>query len=310
MKTNEERFAHLCKYLNYFNEYGAKDVTIREYEKLSEEGKDRFWQSVYKDGIFLNYPPMWDSMPAIEKIEAIRKEFNIERDQVYIDKWGRTGIPIMNKLIVGEEYMLKLKQTSEKGFSARSTGYLSQKGIPDKSNKVKSNENLYSTTPIALGRDENNNLGIGVPPFIMAKMHLFYRTSPLARRETSKMYTNNVLKQKKFKIKKGFTNRNVEILNAKTKTLGIKFQFPFDGIKIWTDDGALRTWHWRGEVLLMTKTQMRERILDDLFRKNFFTGKRKKLMDTDPARAEKEYQAFKEMWMNRINGGLSIDVDD
>jgi hypothetical protein len=271
---------------------------------LDTKGKKAFWEDIYTDGIYINYPPMWDNQPAIEKIEAIRKEFGIERDQLYIRKWGRV-IPLMTKLIVGEKYMLKLKQTSEKNFSVRSTGYLSQKGVPEKSNKVRTNENLYSTTPIAVGRDEDNNLGIGVRPFILSKMHLFYRTSPLARRETSRMYTNDVLNQKKFVIKRGFNNRNVEILNAKFKSLGLEIKFPFEGLRLDFDDGKVRQFKFKGRVYLCTRTQMREILFDIMLRRNFdskypeYIGKKG---------YEDKYNEFKRIVREKMKGKLVLDV--
>ena len=304
MKSNTDRFKYLCKYLRYFNERGEMDQLIVYYKGLSTKERKEFWEDLFENGIYINYPPMWDNMPAIEKIEAIRKEFNIERDQLYIKKWGRV-IPLMTKLIVGEKYMIKLKQTSEKQFSVRSTGYLSQKGVPEKSNKIRTNENLYSTTPIAVGRDEDNNLGIGVRPFILSKMHLFYRTSPLARRETSRMYTNDVLNQKKFVIKRGFTNRNVEILNAKFKSLGLEIKFPFEGLKLEFDDGKVRQYNFKGKVYLCTRTEMREILFDMMLRRNF-NSKYPECIGSD--NYEERYKEFRHIVEEKMAGKLVLDV--
>jgi DNA-directed RNA polymerase beta subunit len=299
MKSDAERWDTLKRFLNYFNERGEKDQLEEYYKALSAKDKKEFWQIVYDNGIYVNVPPMWQNQAAIVKLEKIIKEFDIHRDQLYIRKWGRT-IPLMHKLIVGEKYMLKLKQTSEKGFSARSTGYLSQKGVPDKSNKVKTNEMLYSNTPIAIGRDEDNNLGIGVRPFILAKMHLFYRTSPFARKKIRDMYTNNPLKFKKFKIKRGFTNRNVEILNAKLKSLGLKIDFGFNGLRIRPVTDVLHKYTWKGKVYIRTREEMREILLDELLRKNFFHSKKRE--EGNPA-DEKKYQEFKRFEMHKHQKG-------
>lgn len=308
MKTNKERFDYLMKYLKYFNEYGEADKVRKGYAKLkTKKQQDKFWQNIYDYGIFVNYPPMWDDMPAIEKIERIRKEFNIEREQVYVDKWGRT-IPIMNKLIVGEKYMLKLKQTSEKNFSARSTGFLSQKGVPEKSNKVKTNEILHSNTPIAIGRDENNNLGIGVHQFILAKQHLFYRNSPMARRETGKLYVTNPLTKKKFKVKRKFLNRNVEILNAELKSLGLEIKFPFDGERLWVDTGTTNYYNWKGQTYLVTKTKMREIIIEHTLRMNF--NQRVNAKKFTPEQLEEKYQKFKRKVKYRMAGKTVLDVEN
>lgn len=304
LKTNDKRWDLLNSFLEHFNDRGERDQLDEYYHKLSKKDQDEFWKMVFEDGIYMQCPPMWQKEAAIDKIDKINKQFGIGRDQLYINKWGRK-IPIMNTMVVGYKYMLKLKHTSEKNFSARATGYLSQKGIPEKSNKVKTNEMLYSTTPVAIGRDENNNLGIGVKPFILAKMHLFYRTSPFARKKIGKLYTNDPLNFKKFKIKKGFTNRNVEILNAKFKSLGIKIDFGFDGVKLDIEDGMLHTYHWRGETYVCSRNEMRQILIEDLMRSNF---KRTGIKKSDPD-YEKKYQDFKEKHLGKLYGNLVLDIE-
>jgi hypothetical protein len=164
---------------------------------------------------------------------------------------------------------------------------------------------LYSTTPIALGRDENNNLGIGVEPFMLCKMHLFYRTSPFARRQVGKMYTNNILNFKKFKIKPGYRNRNVEILNAKLKSLGAEIHFPFEGLTVEFNDGSIKQFDYKGQTFIMTDKEMREYLLEELLRRNFdklkLKGSKKEL--------EKKYQQYKELEMQRAHGMLTIEFD-
>lgn len=305
MKSNTERYNALYKFQSYFNERGMLDELDVYYKGLNNVEKDDFWESIYTDGIFINYPPMWENMAAIDKIEQLYKEFGFKRVQLYLNKWGRK-IPLMRKLIVGEKYMLKLKQTSEKNFSARSTGYLSQRGLPEKSNKVRTNEQLYSTTPITIGRDEDNNLGIGVRPFMLAKYHLFYRTSPFARKQVGKMYTKDVLDFKKFKIKKGYKNRNVEILNAKLKSIGAKIDFGFNGLKIRPHDNKLHAYQYHGKVYIRTYDEMREFLLDDLLRRNFNkkkrTGSKKEL--------EAKYKRYREKEIAKAQGKLVVTLGD
>ena len=267
-KTNAERWKMLKQFMRYFNERGEADELEKYYTKLAKADQNTFWEDIYEHGIYINYPPMWEDQPALDKIAKLKNDFGFQRDQLYIRKYGRE-IPIMRNIVVGTKYMLKLKQTSEKNFSARSTGSLSQQGIPEKSNKVRAHEKLYSSTPITLGRDENNNLAIGVNTFMLAKMHLVYRTSPFARREVGKLYTNNILDFKRFKIKPGFKNRNVEILNAKLKGLGLKIDFGFDGLNIEVDDGTLHEFSFGGETYICTRTEMRDILLDFLLKPNF-----------------------------------------
>ena len=304
-KSHEERWDILQKFLKYFNEKGELDK-LREYYKglNSTEEKDKFWDSVAKDGIYIHYPPMWDAEPAIVKLWKLKNEFGFNREQVYIKKFGRV-IPIMRKLIVGEEYMIKMKQTAEKNFSARSTGSLSQQGVPEKSNKVRTNELLYSTTPITLGRDENNNQKISVHPFILCKMHLFYRTSPFARRQMKKMYTTNVLNFKKFKIKPGYKNRNVEQLSAKLKAIGGYIDFGFNGVALEVDDNNIKPFEYKGKLYICTEKEMRDILLDDLLMPEF-----EKRVKYNKRNKKKLYEEFKQYQISEARGNLMVKFDD
>ena len=301
-----DKHKHLMKFMSYFNERNEATELDKMYKSLSRKEKEEFFTRLENDhSLYINYPPMWESMPAIDKIEQLYDEFGFTRDQLYLNKWGRT-IPLMHKVVVGEKFVIKLKQTSDKNFSARSTGYLSQRGLPEKSNKVKTNELLFSTTPITIGRDENNNIGIGVSPFMLAKFHLVYRTSPFARKQVGKLYTNDVLGFKKFKIKKGYKNRNVEILNAKLKSLGAKIDFGFNGLRFALNDESVKSYSYKGKLYICTETEMREFLLEELLRKNF---NKKKLKGTKKE-LEKKYQRYKHSEISKAQGMLVFELGD
>lgn len=301
-----DKHKHLMRFMSYFNERNEATELDKAYKNMTRKEKEEFFARLENEhSLYINYPPMWESMPAIDKIEQLYDEFGFTRDQLYLKKWGRV-IPLMHKVVVGEKFVIKLKQTSDKNFSARSTGYLSQRGLPEKSNKVKTNELLFSTTPITIGRDENNNIGIGVSPFMLAKFHLVYRTSPFARKQVGKLYTNDVLGFKKFKIKKGYKNRNVEILNAKLKSLGAKIDFGFNGLRFALNDESVKSYSYKGKLYICTETEMREFLLEELLRKNF---NKKKLKGTKKE-LEKKYQRYKRSEISKAQGMLVFDLGD
>ena len=307
-KSNEERWKTLKQFLNFFNERDYLTQLTEYYESLELDELDGFWESIYEEGIFINYPPMWENMPALDKLDELNKIYSFPRHQLYIRKFGRE-IKLMRETMVGYKYMIKLKQDSEKNFSARATGSLSQQGLPEKSNKNRTNEMLYSTTPITIGRDENNNLGAGVETFMLCKMHLMYRNSPFARRALGKtLYSKkNPLKIKKFKIKEGYLNRNVEILNAELKSLGAYIDFGFNGIKLDIKDDAMYEYEWKGKTYLATESEMREILLDKLLRWNF---NKKKHKTKNKKKLEAEYQAFKQRVLDEAKGMLTVEIDE
>ena len=296
----------LWKFMKYFDERHEYTRLKDYYSKLSTADKRVFFEDIFTNGIYVNLPPISASdVPLFDVIHKLYQEFPwIKPYECYINKWGRK-IKIMNPLIAGEQYIIRLKQTAKKNFSARSTGYLSQKGLPDKSNKAKHNQQLYSTTPIKIGRDENNNLGIGLDPYFLAKFHLFYRSSPAARREVEKLYTKNPLNFKKFKVKKRFKNRNVEILNAYFKSSGRRLNYGFDGLRLNIFDDDLHTIMYKGKMYVDTYEGMRKRLLEQRYRKEFnqtlHVGSKEWIESEYKKFADNEYDKIKDWNYRKFN---------
>lgn len=234
LKEKETLFFDIIKRLNDDEEKVLKIY----YKNLSTKDKKEFFEDVDKHGIYIHMKPFWEKKESLfDVIRKIYADYDfIKPVDVYINKWGRK-IKIMKPLIIGELYMIKLKQSSKKGFSARSTGSLSRRGVPDKSYKNKTHQDLYSSTPIRIGDQENINSLIGVPPEIVAKMHVFYRSSVIGRRDIGKQLATTIKTLKDFKSSNKFTNRNVEILQAYLKSMGVKIEFLDDmyDIPIYSD---------------------------------------------------------------------------
>ena len=152
LKEKETLFFDIIK---RFNEDEEKVLKIY-YKNLKTKEKKEFFEDIFKNGIYIHMRPFWEEKEALfDIIRDIYKDYDfIKPVDVYINKWGRK-IKIMKPLIVSDLYMIKLKQSSKKGFSARSTGSLNRRGIPDKSYKNKVHQDLYSSTPIRIGLIEN-----------------------------------------------------------------------------------------------------------------------------------------------------------
>ena len=121
------------------------------YKKLSTKEKNEFFEDIQKNGIYIHIPPLWEDEPIYNKIHDIYRDYTwIKPPDMYVNRFGRK-IKIMKPIISGEIYMIKLKQSSKKNFSARSTGALSKKGIPERSNRNKNHQDMHSSTPKILG---------------------------------------------------------------------------------------------------------------------------------------------------------------
>ena len=270
LKTMDEKEALLFKFMSFFNDRGMYDKLKKYYAALTEDEKVDFYEDIKKYGVFISIPPLWEKEPLYDRLKRMYKEFDcIEpKKTLYINKFGRK-IKMMRPIVVGDQYIIKLKQSSKKGFSARSLGFVNMKGLPDKTSRMRDNLQIYSTTPIKNGIDDCNNMNIGVDSYDIAKMHLFYRNSVIGRREWTKLLTDDPLDFEDLKVEAKYTNRNVEILNAYLMCCGKGIVFPGDKVYINEKSDTIETFAYDNAFYLMTKEQMREAILDKYFRPMF-----------------------------------------
>ena len=287
----------LFKFMSFFDDRGMYTKLKKYYAKLTTKEKKEFYEDIRKYGIFISIPPLWEKEPLYDRLKRMYQELPVQRKQdVFIRKFGRT-IKMMRQLVVGEQYIIKLKQSSKKGFSARSLGFINMKGLPDKTDRMRNNLQIYSTTPIKNGIDDCNNMNIGVDSKDIAKMHLFYRNSVIGRREVKKLLTENPLDFEDFDMRAEFTNRNVEILNAYLVCRGQAITFPGDNIYIDIHDDQLESFLFENQMYLADLDTMRGILIDKYFRPKY---DEKVIIGTDDY-VEKMYKKYKEHQLAKRN---------
>lgn len=303
----EDQKKLLLRMIWFFNPDQSKK--LEDYlNRLESDGDidslNAFINSVIDDGIHIHIPPLWEKEPLFDRINALYKEFDwIKPYDVYVNRFGRQ-IKIAKPLIVGDMYVIKLKQTSKKGFSVRSTGSLSKKGIPEKSNKAKAHQEIYSKTPIRIGDQENINSAIGVPTEMIAQLHLFYRSSVIGRRDLGEKLATRIDEIKDFGYSKEFSNRNVEILQAYLKALGVRIEFGDEKmmIDIYTDE--MKDYDVGDKMFIGTREEYEElarefNIRDHYSENEVFIGTREEFED----------QVKKDLdWSKRTEGKFVIDI--
>lgn len=221
MKSIHEQENLLFSIVEDFNENQAEKMR-QTYSRLSPEEKRAYIDDCIENRIYIHQMPMWETKPIFYRLLDIYEKYDfLTPYDIYLNKWGRE-IKLLKPAYVGEMYILKLKQTSRKGFSARSTGSINGKGLPERSYKNKSFTELHSSTPIRFGEFETLNFSIGIMPEEIQMFHLLYRTSVKGRRELAK----NLLGSKtKFKISKTYNSRVAEIFAVILKSLGLRLEF-------------------------------------------------------------------------------------
>lgn len=304
LNNNSERSELLFKYISFFNE--TESTKLKEYyDELNSSEQDKFFDSIYTNGIYIHIPPMWEDETLFDRFTRLYEEFDwIQPYDVYMNKFGRT-IKILKKLVIGDMYVLKLKQTSKKGFSVRATGGLSKRGTPEKSNKARDNQDLYSKTPIRIGDQENINALIGVNSKTMADLHLFYRSSVFGRKYLGTELATNVEELEKFESSSTFTNRNVEILNAYLKSMGLRMSFSDQYLNIDVKTKEISDHTINGDIYICDDYEFedykRERSIRDIFEnEECFIG------------SNEEYESMISQYSNvikDIDDGIHINID-
>ena len=169
------------------------------------------------------------------------------------------------------------------------------KGLPDKTDRMRNNLQIYSTTPIKNGIDDCNNMNIGVDSYEIAKMHLFYRNSVIGRREMKKLLTDSPFGIEDFDMKPEYTNRNVEILDAYLMCRGQAIVFPGDTIYVGVNTDTVESFLYENGIYLCTKEEMRNIILDKYFYPKF----KEKILVGSQEFIDKSYERYKKHELNK-----------
>ena len=208
-----------------YNSYDEiKNVNGISIRFKSDDYKEAFIRDVEENGFYIIRPPHKPLL--FDDIIRLYDEFpEVKPVDIYVDLFGTKQRKTMRKGIIGYQYMLILKQNSNKNFSARSTFRVNRSNLPAKDIAKKTNRSSYARTPVRLS--EVYNLMASVSGRDLAEHNIFTRSSALGRKSLDRIIaaSDNPLNIKKLKIKDNFTNVNADILAAKLKTLGLRIYF-------------------------------------------------------------------------------------
>lgn len=221
LKTLKEKETLLFDYINIWNEDQCSEM-YKYYKSLSKKEKESYMQDAIDDGIYIKQTPLWETKPIFYRcLDLMAKYPFIKRDDMYIKKWGKLH-KVLTPTVVGEMYCMKLKHSDKRGFSARSTGAIDDKGLPSRSFKSKAHLEKASSSCIRFGEFETLNFSIGVLPEDLAVFHALYRTSIKGRKDiVMSMFDEEGVRS----IDDKYTSRVAEIFNVTLKELGIEINF-------------------------------------------------------------------------------------
>lgn len=141
---------------------------------------------------------------------------------------------------------------------------------------------------------ENINSLIGVDPANIAKLHLFYRSSVIGRRDLGKKLATSIKPIKEFEYDTEFKNRNVEILQAYLKSMGLKIEFLGEEYNIHIRTNTIQSFNTRKGLFIGTEDEyedikIREEIQDKYENDVCFVGTNKEYEDLINSNIKDEY---------------------
>ena len=211
---------YLFEFLKEINEDGYNKL-IKWYNDLSYEDQVEFLHDCEVNNIYKEQPAMFGNA-GLKEIMNVYDRFNIKPRSAYIKRFGKK-VKIMNDVVIGEKYIVKLKHHPKSKFATRSTGFINSKDQPTKTSSAKQSKSICVQTPVKWGDMEILNLLMNNNPKVLTKLIFLYSSSPMARKDVAQLYENGVTDN--IEINKDAANRNVEILNVILKAKGIGMRF-------------------------------------------------------------------------------------
>lgn len=224
-KTRAQKESLLFEMIRNFNKDEAKEMK-KIYDSLDKSDKEIFIDDCINNGIYIHQSPIKEDRPFFYKLEDIRNKYDwLKPYKMYINKWenGDTReIPILQRMYMGQMYLFRLKQSDTRGFSARSTGAINTKGLPERSYKNRNHLERESDTAIRFGEFESLNFMIGMMPEELALFHALYRTCVKGRED---LLFSQLTKDGKIKLPKKYKSTVAEIFSVIFKSLGLELRY-------------------------------------------------------------------------------------
>lgn len=229
-RTSEIKAIELIhQYLSFISEKEASAFLELLYDDgVKPEDRDWYLDKMIEDGyIMVSNSPISESM-SLDRLNEMYKAFPfIKPYDAYVTindsnnqpRWVKANRPI----VCGKMYIYRLKQYAEEKFSVTS---LSSTNIKNENTRNKANKmyrSLHSNTPIRFGEMETEDfMHMGVEHVISTLM--IHSVSPQARRLVESMLTGDPY-HVDIVLDENSRNRNVEILNAYLKAIGLRIVF-------------------------------------------------------------------------------------
>jgi hypothetical protein len=255
------------KFLRIYNEEQADRVYQDYLEENPTAAQKRayFKNYIENDGIYVHIESFWHKKLMWDCVNEAYDTFDFLKPyQIYFwQKDTKRWVKQIKDEYVGYMHVMKMKQSSKKGLSVRSTGPINSYGLPDKSDDAKKFIIRHSNTPVRFGRQETENNLMFMNPYYIVKEFLFQRNSPVARMELGKALQENYQGVYDLPVTGLMTNKNVEMLEVHLLQMGYELSHEYDILDLTPGDGV-KTHIYNNRKYICTSDEIRHIIARDL----------------------------------------------
>ncbi len=219
------------------------------YNAMNDNERDDFINSCIEDHIYIHVQPLSTKQNLFKAINEVYTKYGdiLKPYDIYVYKFGR-WIKTFQPVYAGRQYIMKLKQTSEKGFIARNTGEVNMEGLPEKSHAHKNGTAEVSGNTVRFGEFETYEFKVAMPSHDIAKFFAMYRSSVKGRRDLA---ASLLTEPGKVKLDGSYNSRVNEIFGVYLKSLGVRINFMDGDMSIdECDDNNVAEHHLEREVYI------------------------------------------------------------
>ena len=311
--TNNDHLKEMEKILfdivGTFNEEQRERMYVGFKETCkTKKAKQEFFKNVMDEGIYIHIKAFWHKENLYDAAKACYDKYPwIKPYEVYFfDTISKRWVKQINEQIVGSMYIMVLKQNSKKGLSVCATAPINKRGVPDKTDSAKKHKSIVQHTPIRAGIQESINNMISLSNYDLAKLHMLYRSSPIARRELGTTIIENYGKGEpvEVEITDKMTNRNVEILDAYLNVMGFGLEYENDELYMPNgdvNDEQLHVHKFKGETYIVTPLEMRRIVARDLAKRS---------LEMDEIITIGDESMFTEEFIDELTDRIEAEIED
>lgn len=251
LPTLKEKEDFIFDVIGMLNTEQAKKMRA-VYNGLSKKEKADYIDACINERMFIHHRPIWEDKPMFLKINEVYKKYGdiFKPYDIYVYKFGR-WVKSFNQVYCGEQYIMKLKQTSRKGYSGRATGAINMTSLPEKSHAHKNGTNERSESTVRFGEFETLNFQVAMLPHDIAEFFAVYRTSIKGRRDLA---ASLLAPEGKYKMDETYTSRVNEIFSVFLKSLGIELEFEDDSMRVDEyDDEQIQEFQLEDQTIMCTE---------------------------------------------------------